>query len=366
MAPEPLATPLVEEIDVERRSVPMQQRITSGIHAIDTIDCVLVSLHAEGQTGCGYAFCFSPDEAAAIEIFARHFSDVVRRRPAHLVRAHWQELWRRTNFIGHAGPPLMALSAYDMALWDLTARLAGQALYRMLGAARDEVRVYAAGGWLSLDIEALCAEAVAMKSAGFPAYKMRAGSPDWRGDVERVKAVRNAIGDDMDLMVDVNQAFDVATAIRFGRALEPCNLTWIEEPVDAHDVSGCARVAAAVDVPIAAGETVWGPHGLLELVRADAVDVLQPDLMRCGGITGFLAAAGAAEASGRQVISHLYTPISAHLMATTSLADYVEYIPGWFDPLFAESPAIEAGRIRLGATAGTGIAFASAGTSATA
>lgn len=367
MASDPVvAAPVVEEIDVARVSVPMQHRLTSGIHDIDTIDCVLVSLRAEGRTGCGYAFCFSPDEAAAIEIFARQFSGVVRRQAPHLVRAHWQELWRRTNFIGHAGPPLMALSAYDMALWDLTARLAGQPLYRMLGAARDEVRVYAAGGWLSLDVEALCAEAVAKKSAGFHAYKMRAGSANWREDVARVKAVRDAIGDDTELMVDVNQAFDVATAIRFGRALEPFNLSWIEEPVDAHDVSGCARVAAAIDIPIAAGETVWGPHALLELVRADAVDILQPDLMRCGGITGFLMAASAAEASGRRVISHLYTPISAHLMATTLLADFVEYIPGWFDPLFSETLAIEGGRIRLGAANGTGIAFVTAATWATA
>ncbi|HEY7966630.1 MAG TPA: mandelate racemase/muconate lactonizing enzyme family protein [Solirubrobacteraceae bacterium] len=343
----------------------MQTRITSGIHTIDSIECVLVSLHAEEQTGCGYAFCFSADDAAAIAIFARQFAQVVHRRPAHLVRALWRELWDRTNFIGHAGPPLMALSAYDMALWDLIARLAGQPLYRMLGAARDEVRVYAAGGWLSLDVDALCAEAVAMKSAGFTAYKMRAGNRDWRLDVARIEAVREAIGDDIELMVDVNQAWDVATAISAARALEACNLSWLEEPVDAHDVSGCARVAAAVDVPVAAGETVWGPQGLIDLVRADAVDVLQPDLMRCGGITGFLTAAAVAEAEGRRVISHLYTPISAHLMATTSLADYVEYIPGWFDPLFAEAPAIEEGRIRLGAGGGTGIAFAAVETPAT-
>lgn len=361
MASEPdVPTPAIEEIDVERRSVRMRERMTSGMHVIDTIDCVLVSLHADGHTGYGYAFCFSPEEAAAIEIFARQFSDLVRGRPAHLIRARWQELWHRTNFIGHAGPPLMALSAYDMALWDLAARLAGQPLYRMLGAARDEVRVYAGAGWLSFDEEALLADALAMKSAGFTAYKMRAGSTDWRQDVARVRAVRDTIGDDMELMVDVNQAFDVATAIGFGRALEACNLSWIEEPVDAHDVSGCARVATAIDVPIAAGETVWGPSGLLELIRANAVGILQPDLMRCGGITGFLTAAAAAEANGVKVISHAYTPISAHLMATTVASDLVEYIPGWFDSLFAEAPAIDGGCIRLGSSTGTGISFTSA------
>lgn len=361
MATEPeVPTPVVEEIDIQRRSVRMRQRMTSGMHVIDTIDCVLVSLNSGGETGCGYAFCFSPEEAAAIEIFAREFSDVVCGRSAHLVRAHWQELWRRTNFIGHAGPPLMALSAYDMALWDLIARLAGEPLYRILGAARDEVRVYAGAGWLSFDEEALCADALAMKSAGFSAYKMRAGNADWREDVARVKAVRDAIGNEVELMVDVNQAFDVATAIKFGRALESCNLSWIEEPVDAHDISGCARVAAAVDIPIAAGETVWGPQALLELVRAGAVDILQPDLMRCGGITGFLTAAMAAEASGCKVISHAYTPISAHLMTATTLADLVEYIPGWFDALFVEAPAIEGGRIRLGASIGAGISFVTA------
>lgn len=360
------AVAVVEEIDVARFSVPLQQRVTSGIHAIENIECVLVSLHAEVQTGYGYAFCFSADEAAAIEIFVRQFARHVQDRPAHLTRALWHELWHQTNFIGHAGPSLMALSAYDMALWDLLSRLAGQPLYRMLGAARDEVRVYAAGGWLSLDIDALCAEAVAMKGAGFPAYKMRAGNVDWRVDVARIKAVRDAIGYDVELMVDVNQAWDVRTAIRAARELEACNLAWLEEPVDAHDVAGCARVAAAVDVPIAAGETIWGPQGLLELVRSAAVDILQPDLMRCGGITGFLAVARAAEATGCRVISHLYTPISAHLMATMALTDLVEYIPGWFDPLFAAAPTIEDGCIRLGTQVGTGIAFAAAQSSVTA
>ncbi len=348
----------IEKAEIAVTSIALPERITSGIHAIESIECVLVTLHAEDVTGCGYAFCFSPQEAASIEAIAQDLIDHVRGQPAHLVRRTYDALWRRTNFIGHAGPPLMALSSFDMAGWDLLARLSGQPLYRMLGAARDEVRVYSAGGWLSLDVDGLCAEAVSVKEAGFPAYKMRAGNPDWRADVARIKAVREAIGGEMLLMVDVNQAWDVPTAIKAGRALEDCELSWLEEPVDAHDIRGCARVAAAVDVPIAAGETVWGPYGLLELLRHDAVSILQPDLMRCGGITGFVAVANTADTLGIPVVSHLYTPISAHLMATVPRSDLVEYIPGWFDDLFSVAPTIDNGRIVLGDSPGTGVTFA--------
>jgi L-alanine-DL-glutamate epimerase-like enolase superfamily enzyme len=187
---------------------------------------------------------------------------------------------------------------------------------------------------------------------------MRVGNQNWRSDVARVKAVREAIGDDMKLMVDVNQAWDVTTAIRAARQMQEYELSWIEEPVDVHDVDGCARIAAAVDVPIAAGETTWGPYGLIALLRAGAVDILQPDLMRCAGITGFLTVAHAADAAGIPVVSHLYTPISAHLMATLPRSDLVEYIPGWFDALFATGPVVEHGKIVLGSTPGTGISFA--------
>jgi mandelate racemase len=350
----------VEEAEIEVTSIALPERITSGIHAIETVDCVLVTLRAAGCEGCGYAFCFSPGEAASIEAIARDLVGQVQGQPAHLVRRTYDALWRRTNFIGHAGPPLMALSAFDMAGWDLLARLSGQPLYRMLGAVRDEVRVYSAGGWLSLDVDGLCEQAVSVREAGFPAYKMRAGNRDWRSDVARIKAVREAIGDEMLLMVDVNQAWDVPTAIRAGRALEEVGLSWLEEPVDVHDVRGCARVAAAIDVPVAGGETVWGPYGLLELLRHEAVSILQPDLMRCGGITGFLTVANAADLLGVQVVSHLYTPISAHLMATVPRSDLVEYIPGWFDALFSAAPGIEQGRIVLGDAPGTGVAFAAA------
>ena len=353
------AGPVVERIDIGRASITLPERQISGIHVIDAIECVLVSLHSSGHIGCGYAFCFSGNEAAAIEAMAHDLAPSVQGRPVHLVRQIWADLWRRTNFIGHAGPALMALSSLDMALWDLLARTSGQPLYRLLGAVRDEVSVYAAGGWLSLDLDQLCEQALAAKRAGYPGFKMRAGSADWRRDVARITAVREAVGDDLLLMVDVNQAWDVATAIKAAKRLEELDLTWLEEPVDAHDVAGCARVAAASSVPIAAGETVWGPHGLVELLRADAVSVLQPDLMRCGGITGFLTVAHAAEAARVRVVSHLYTPISAHLMATLPGSDLVEYIPGWFDPLYSVAPAIEHGRIVLGDALGAGIAFAS-------
>ena len=350
--------PTVEQLEVRRTSNLLPEPIASGIHRIDRIECVLVTACGRGEIGCGYAFCFSEAEAVAIEALTQELAKSVEGRPVHLVRSIWSDLWRQTNFIGHAGPPLMALSALDMATWDLLARTAKLPLYRTLGAARDSVSVYSAGGWLTLGVDALCEQALAAQAAGFPGYKMRVGNPDWRSDVARVSAVRQALGDEMLLMVDVNQAWDVRTALKAAREFEELDLAWIEEPVDVHDLAGCAAVAAAVETPIAGGETVWGPNGLMDVLRAGAVDILQPDLMRCGGITGFLSIAQAADALGVPVISHLYTPISAHLMATTPRSDLVEYIPGWFDDLFTEAPAIDRGRITLDDSPGTGIVFA--------
>ena len=234
----------------------------------------------------------------------------------------------------------------------------------MLGAARDEVRVYAAGGWLSLDIEALCEEAVAMKDGGFPAYKMRAGNADWRG-TSSGRAVREALGDKMELMVDVNQALDVPTAIKVARALE--NST----------SRGSRSRSMRTTSP---GAPVSPPRWTFRSPRA----------RRSGARTG-CSSSSAAPARYTPARSHALRGdhrLPGRVQRRRERADaghlppvhadqrpshgddvalgFVEYIPGWFDPLFAESPSIEAGHIRLGASTGAGIAFAAAHVSETA
>jgi L-alanine-DL-glutamate epimerase-like enolase superfamily enzyme len=231
-------------------------------------------------------------------------------------------------------------------------------LYRMLGGADGGTPVYGAGGWLSWRLEEVIAEAQRFQAAGYHGYKMRIGSRDWREDVRRVRAVREAVGTNFALMVDVNQAWSVETSLRAGRELESADLTWIEEPVEAEDLTGSHRVADELLTPIAVGETVWGTRGFQRLLDEPAGDVIQLDLMRCGGITRFLAITAMVEARRLPVTSHLFTPISAHLMATTPAAYMVEHLPSWFDPLFEQGPLIEGGRIHPSRSPGLGLTIA--------
>jgi mandelate racemase len=350
----------IEEIAIRRVAMPLEPAIRSGIHHIDGIHTTIVEARAGGETGIGYAFAFSRNEALAVAAIGEDLAAAVTAAPPRGVRAHWSAMWDQLNFIGHEGPGVMAMAAIDTALWDLLARRAGLPLYRLLGGAEPASDVYAAGGWLSWSVEQVIEEAQAFAAAGYGAYKMRVGSPDWRQDVERVRAVRAALDPGVGLMIDVNQAWSVDDALAAGRELEELELLWIEEPVDAQDMRGQARLARELRTPVAAGETLWGRRGFTALLEAGGVDVVQLDLMRCGGITPFLAIAALVEDSGLPVTSHLFTPISAHLLAATPRAHMAEHLPSWFDPLFEQGPRIVAGRLLPSEEPGLGLTLSAA------
>jgi L-talarate/galactarate dehydratase len=341
-------------VAISRIAMPLEEPIRSGIHAIDGIYSTVVEISAEGATGVGYAFAFSVNELRAVAALAEDLADVVRGRPGS-VREQWRAMWDRLNFIGRAGPGVMAMAAIDTALWDLLARQAGLPLYRLLGGDEPAIEVYGAGGWLSWPVERVVEEARSFAAAGYRAYKMRLGRPDWREDVDRARAVREAIPPELGLMVDVNQAWSADAALAAGRELDDLGLLWIEEPIDAQDYRGQAELASALATPIAAGETLWGRRDFQCLLDAGGVDVVQLDLMRCGGVTPFLSIAALAEAAGAPVTSHLFTPISAHLLAAVPRALMAEHLPSWFDPLFEQQPVIRRGVLGVSAEPGLGL-----------
>jgi L-talarate/galactarate dehydratase len=341
-------------VAISRIAMPLEEPIRRGIHAIDGIYSTVVEISAEGATGVGYAFAFSVNELRAVAALAEDLADVVRGRPGS-VREQWRAMWDRLNFIGRAGPGVMAMAAIDTALWDLLARQAGLPLYRLLGGDEPAIEVYGAGGWLSWPVERVVEEARSFAAAGYRAYKMRLGRPDWREDVDRARAVREAIPPELGLMVDVNQAWSADAALAAGRELDDLGLLWIEEPIDAQDYRGQAELARALATPIAAGETLWGRRDFQCLLDAGGVDVVQLDLMRCGGVTPFLSIAALAEAAGAPVTSHLFTPISAHLLAAVPRAFMAEHLPSWFDPLFEQQPVIRRGVLGVSAEPGLGL-----------
>lgn len=217
--------------------------------------------------------------------------------------------------------------------------------------------VYATGGWMSYGVDELVEEARQFAAAGFAGYKLKVGHADWRVDVERVRRVAEAVGDDLILMVDANQGFTPERAIAAGTALAELGVSWFEEPVAAEDIEGTARVSAALDLQVVVGESVFTSHGFRPLLERGAADLLMLDVMRCGGTSEFLRVAAMAHAFDVVVSSHAFTELSAPAMAASANAGMVEYIPGWTELLFEDAPAIEDGRLELSDRPGLGFGF---------
>ncbi len=267
-------------------------------------------------------------------------------------------MWKETGFFGNNGISLFGLSAIDMACWDVVGKAAGKPLYKLFGACRDEVPAYASGLWLIQSIEELVAETKSFLTQGFRAIKMRIGKPRLEEDVDRVRAVRQAIGPEVDLMVDANQRLTVEHAIRLGRKLEEFDLTWFEEPVPAYDIEGLAQVAAALDVPIAAGENEYTRYGFRHLLEMRAADILMPDLARVGGFTELLKVAHMAEAYEVSISPHIFSEQTLQILGTIPNGTYLEYMPR-FSPLYQEKLQFKDGRIVLPKRPGIGFTFSS-------
>jgi len=207
------------------------------------------------------------------------------------------------------------------------------------------VPTYASEGlWLTDDLKALANEAEELVASGFKAVKLRLGRPRMADDLEAVRVVRESIGPNISLMVDANQGWDTNYTIRIGRQLENFGLYWIEEPIPHDDLAGHARIAAALDTPIASGENVYSPQGFREVIEQRAFDILMPDLERVGGVTGWMRTAALAEASNLPICSHLFPEASLHLIAASPTACFLEHMP-WGGGLFQEQLEMVDGKI---------------------
>ena len=338
--------------------VPLEEPVITAIHNIGSIGYVLVFVDTDAEvTGEGHLFSLPARHLAPLEAMTAVLGQSLIGEDAHRVEGLWHKLWTEVNFVGHKGVPLFALSALDMALWDARGKALGQPVHRLLGSCRDAVPAYHSGGlWLSRSRDELVAEAKKFLKQGFRAMKMRLGKPRWQEDVERAEAVRDAVGPDIRLMADANQGLDVRHALRLGRALEPVNLDWFEEPVPAYDVAGHAALAAALDTPIATGETEYTRYGFRPLIEAKAADVLMPDLGRVGGVTEFMRVGHMAQAWDLPVSPHLYSEPSLQLCGALRNCDLLEYMP-WSARLFGEKIEFEDGRARIPERPGLGFSF---------
>jgi L-alanine-DL-glutamate epimerase-like enolase superfamily enzyme len=311
--------------------------VTAILGSIRSAGCVLTFLDTdEGLTGEGLVFSINNRRLSVIHEMVRQLEDLVIGMDPRIGGALNAGAWKELNFLGYEGVSIVGLAAVDNALWDLRGKAAGLNVAHLIGACRTAVPTYASGGlWLGSSIDELQAQARSFVDRGFRAMKTRVGPTDPERMVARVAAVREAIGPDIALMVDANQQMSVKQAIRIGRMMEGLNLTWFEEPVICHDHEGEAEIRAALDTPIASGETVYTHRGVLALLQAGSTDVMMPDLQRMGGATEFLKAGHLCEAFHIPCSSHLFAEMSLPLVASLPGGSYLEYMP-WFEPIYRE------------------------------
>jgi L-alanine-DL-glutamate epimerase-like enolase superfamily enzyme len=338
-------------------SLPLPRHYVSGIHDYRATENVLLELDVGDAVGVGYAFAFLPGHARAIREIVCDLAETLVGREVDDVRAIWTELWRRLDFVGQTGLATIALGAVDMALWDLLGKRAGLPLHSLLGSVGDTLPVYASGGWFTCDKDELVEEAREFAAAGYAGYKIKIGHADPRIDLDRVEHLLARVEGEIDVMVDVNQAWSREQAIAAGRELQALGVTWIEEPVASRDIESSRRVREGLEIPVAAGESVFTRDGFARLIEGEGADVLMPNVARCGGPSQFMVVAALADANHLPISSHTYTEVSAQLMAASPNAGLVEYIPGWWDALFDEAPRVRDGAIALPDAPGLGITF---------
>jgi mandelate racemase len=248
----------------------------------------------------------------------------------------------------------MALAAIDMALWDALARCHETSLVRLLGGVEKRLPAYGAVGYDGAEGSAKVAEDWVRR--GFKGIKAKIGYPTVKEDLAVLRASRKAIGDDVAIMVDYNQSLTPAEAIERLRVLDEEGLAWVEEPTLAHDYAGHAQIARAVRTPIQCGENWWGPLDMQHALDAGASDYVMPDVMKIGGVTGWLRASALAQARGIPLSSHLWPEISAQLLCVTPTAHWLEYAD-WWNPILSEPLQIQDGMADVAGATGTGVSW---------
>lgn len=350
---------VITEVVPSFLSIPLDKPLITAAFPIPAIDTALVQVRtADGHEGVAWSFAFGRGRVASIVRLVEDLAGIAVGADATETEALWARMSKAVGFIGQKGVAALAMSAIDTACWDIKGKAAGQPVHRLLGAARGRIEAYASQGlWLDRSRDELAAEAAALVGQGFRAVKMRAGLPDPREDVERVRAVREAVGPDVALMVDANQAWDLKQTLRMARAFAEFDLFWLEEPMPFSQVEAYAIAREAMPMPLCTGESNYLKDEVLALARTGAADFVMPDLMRMAGVTEWLKAAHVAEAFGLPVTPHLFMEHSAHLACAIPNGVWQEYQP-WWQPITAEPVRLVDGCIEPPDAPGFGIELA--------
>ncbi len=318
--------PAIETVEAACYRIPLPVVLSDSTHgSIEAFELVTVRLRdVEGAEGTGYTYTVGAAGRAVVELVDRYLRPVLLGRDAGRIEQLWQRMWWALHYGGRGGTVSLAVSAVDIALWDLEARRQGRPLWRLLGGHDPAVSAYAGGIDLDFPLDALLRQTDENLARGFRAIKMKVGRPRLSEDVERVRAMRAHLGPDFPLMVDANMRWTADQAIRAARALAPFEPLWLEEPTIPDDIAGHVRILRDGGLPVATGENLHTLHEFANLIAAGGVSFPEPDVTNCGGITVFMKICHLAESFNLPVTSHGAHDLTVHLLAAVPNASYLE------------------------------------------
>ena len=309
---------LIRSVDVHLVSVPVKGGLTDATRKVEEIGFLIVRIHTtQGQEGLGVTYHEVGGEATRELIMRNMVHKLIDRDPFE-TEALWWEFFHYLRGVGRKGLMYCALSAVDIALWDLKGKILNLPLYRLLGGNKTQVPVYASGGWTSYDDDQLIDEMLTISQRGFSALKFKVGvegGSNINRDVVRVRKVREAVGPDIKILVDANNCFDAATAVQLANRIRDYDITLFEEPVFADDIPGLARFRRGTDIPLATGEHEYTKFGIRDLLLHEAADIVQADGARAGGYTEMLKIAALTQAWNVKFAPHAMEHIHLNLMA---------------------------------------------------
>ena len=323
--------------------VPKVKRV-DAIQSFVSQETPFVRIFADdGAVGTGYTYTIGTGGHAVVELIARNLAPQLIGRDPDRIEEIWKALFFHTHATAVGALTSLALAAIDTALWDMRCLRSGRPLHVEAGGAQKSVPLYTTeGGWLHLETAALVDDALKAKATGFGGSKIKIGRHP-KDDVSRLEALRAAVGDGFEIMVDGNQGATVDAAIRRARLYEPFDLAWYEEPLPAEDLGGHIRLSASTSLPIAVGESIYSLSHFREYLQRDACSVVQVDVARIGGITPWLKTAHLAESFNVSVCPHFLMELHVSLTAAVPNGRWVEYIPQ-LDDLTSAKMKIVGGR----------------------
>jgi len=347
---------IIERIELSLVELKPKVRRTDAIQSFVSQETPIVRVFdRDGAVARAYSYTIGTGGSSIVALLRDHLLPPLIGRDAESVEAIWRDLFFRTHATSVGAITSLSLAAIDTALWDLRCHRAHSPLAVLAGGAKASLPLYTTeGGWLHLDPSALVDDALAAKAQGFGGTKIKIGRPHVAEDMERLSAVREAVGAEWDIMTDANQAFTLSESIRRARHLESLDVAWFEEPLPADDIGSHRELATRTSVPIAVGESLYSVSQFKDYLHAGACSIVQVDVARIGGITPWLKVAHLAEAFNVPVCPHFLMELHVALCCAVPNSRWVEFIPQ-LDSITRTKLSIRDGRAYASAEAGLGI-----------